>query len=110
MRRAAFSLAASPLGKIPLTSHGGSVALNVRRAQGYRQLRRLAVRRMSLSPLSASKRRRSMDPSILKTTSESEEDQTVDRKVSAPLDPSTLHILERCGDTRNEHNKIYKQK
>ena len=43
-----------------------------------------------------------MDPSILKTTSESEEDQTVDRKVSAPLDPSTLHISERRrGDTRN---------
>ena len=43
-----------------------------------------------------------MDPSILKTTSESEEDQTVDRKVSAPLDPSTLHITERRrGDTRN---------
>ena len=51
-----------------------------------------------------------MDPSILKTTSESEDDQTVDRKVSAPLDPSTLHILERFGDTRNEHDKIYKQK
>ena len=32
-----------------------------------------------------------MDPSILKTTSESEEDQTIDRKVLAPLDPSTLH-------------------
>ena len=43
-----------------------------------------------------------MDPSILKTTSESEEDQTVDRKVSAPLDPSTLHISERRrGDTHN---------
>ena len=43
-----------------------------------------------------------MDPSILKTTSESEEDQNVDRKVSAPLDPSTLHISERRrGDTRN---------
>ena len=43
-----------------------------------------------------------MDPSILKTTSESEEDQTVDRKVSAPLDPSTLHISERRrGDTSN---------
>ena len=48
------------------------------------------------------KRRRSMDPSILKTTSESEEDQTVDRKVSAPLDPCTLHITEpRREDTRN---------
>ena len=43
-----------------------------------------------------------MDPSISKTTSESEEDQSVDRKVSAPLDPSTLHITERRrGDTRN---------
>ena len=43
-----------------------------------------------------------MDPSILKTTSESEEDQTVDRKVSAPLDPWTLHITEpRREDTRN---------
>ena len=43
-----------------------------------------------------------MDPSILKTTSESEEDQTVDRKVSAPLDPWTLHITgRRREDTRN---------
>ena len=43
-----------------------------------------------------------MDPSILKTTSESEKDQTVDRKVSAPLDPWTLHITEpRREDTRN---------
>ena len=55
-----------------------------------------------MSPIFASKRRRSMDPSILKTTSESEEDQTVDRKVSAPLDPWTLHITERRReDTRN---------
>ena len=43
-----------------------------------------------------------MDPSILKTTLESEEDQTVDRKVSAPFDPWTLHITEcRREDTRN---------
>ena len=62
----------------------------------------LPVRRMSLSPISASKRRRSMDQCILKTTSESEEDQTVDTKVSVPLDPSTLHITEsRREDTRN---------
>ena len=57
-----------------------------------------AVRRMSLLAISASKRRHSIDQSTLKTTS----DQTVDRKVSAPLDPSTIHITERRReDTRN---------
>ncbi|XP_068670413.1 death-associated protein kinase 1-like isoform X1 [Montipora foliosa] len=52
----------------------------------------LAVRRMSLSPLFAGKRRSSMDPSILKSTAESEEDQMADRKVSAPVDPVGLSI------------------
>ena len=59
-----------------------------------------------------------MDPSILKTTSESEEDQTVDRKVSAPLDPWTLHITERrredtrnsCFDLNMALFKLYKQR
>lgn len=55
----------------------------------------LAVRRMSLSPLFAGKRRSSMDPSILKSTAESEEDQMADRKVSAPVDPAGLSIPNR---------------
>ena len=59
---------------------------------------------MSLSPLSGTKRRRSMDPSILKTTPEGEEDQTndADRKGSAPIDPSslTLPLSRRFGETR----------
>lgn len=50
---------------------------------------------MSLSPLFAAKRRRSMDPSILKSTSESEEEQTADRKVSVPIDPAGLSIPNR---------------
>lgn len=64
----------------------------------------LAVRRMSLSPLFGSKRRRSMDPSILSAASESEEDQhnEADRKVSAPIDPSGLTLPNRrVGETRN---------
>ena len=62
----------------------------------------LAVRRMSLSPLFAAKRRSSMDPSILASTSESEEDQVADRKVSAPIDPAGLGIpSRRHGETRN---------
>lgn len=60
---------------------------------------------MSLSPLSGAKRRRSMDPSILKTTPEGEEDQTndADRKGSAPIDPSslTLPLTRRFGETRS---------
>ena len=39
-----------------------------------------------------------MDPSILKTTLESEEDQTVDRKVSAPFDPG--HYISRSVDVK----------
>ncbi|XP_022795945.1 calcium/calmodulin-dependent protein kinase type IV-like isoform X2 [Stylophora pistillata] len=64
----------------------------------------LAVRRISLSPLFGSKRRRSMDPSILAAASESEEDQhnDVDRKVSAPVDPSELSLPNRrVGETRS---------
>ena len=65
----------------------------------------LAVRRMSLSPLSVAKRRSSMDPSILKTTPEGEEDQTndADRKGSEPIDPSslTLPLSRRFGETRS---------
>ncbi|KAL9966790.1 hypothetical protein ACROYT_G024910 [Oculina patagonica] len=66
----------------------------------------LAVRRMSLSPLlSAARRRRSMDPSILSAASENEEDQhnEADRKVSAPIDPSglTLPLGRRFGETRS---------
>ena len=62
----------------------------------------LAVRRMSLSPLFATKRRRSTDPSILKSTAEGEEDQVVDRKVSAPIDPAELNIPNRRhGETRS---------
>lgn len=65
----------------------------------------LAVRRMSLSPLFSAKRRRSMDPSILTTTNESEEDphNEADRKVSAPLDPSslTLPLGRRHGETHS---------
>ena len=60
---------------------------------------------MSLSPLSDTKRRRSMDPSILKTTPEGEEDQTndADRKVSAPVDPASLTLPpnRRFGETRS---------
>ena len=60
---------------------------------------------MSLSPLSVAKRRSSMDPSILKTTPEGEEDQTndADRKGSAPPDPSslTLPLGRRFGETRS---------
>ena len=60
---------------------------------------------MSLSPLSVAKRRRSMDPSILKTTPEGEEDQTndADRKGSAQTDPSslTLPFGRRIGETRS---------
>ena len=55
----------------------------------------LAVRRMSLSPLFAAKRRSSMDPSMLKSTAESEEEQIVDRKVSAPIDPAGLGLSSR---------------
>lgn len=65
----------------------------------------LAVRRMSLSPLSVAKRRSSMDPSILKTTPEGEEDQNsdADRKGSAPIDPSslTLPLSRRFVETRS---------
>lgn len=62
----------------------------------------LAVRRMSLSPLFAAKRRSSMDPKILKSTSESEEDQIVDRKASSPIDPAGLGLPNRRhGETRN---------
>ena len=65
----------------------------------------LAVRRMSLSPLSVGKRRRSMDPSILKTTPEGEDDESndADRKGSAPVDPSslTLPLSRRFGETRS---------
>jgi len=46
-----------------------------------------------------------MDPSILKTTPDGEEDQTneADRKVSAPVDPSslTLPLSRRFGETRS---------
>ena len=57
---------------------------------------------MSLSPLFATKRRRSLDPSILKSTAEGEEDQVVDRKVSAPIDPAELNIPHRRhGETRS---------
>ena len=55
----------------------------------------LAVRRISLSPLFAAKRRSSMDPSILKSAAESEEDKVVDRKVSEPIDPAGLSIPNR---------------
>ncbi|KAJ7380105.1 hypothetical protein OS493_010816 [Desmophyllum pertusum] len=64
----------------------------------------LAVRRMSLSPLFAAKRRRSMDPKLLKSASECEEEQynEVDRKTSSPLDPSSLTLPNRrFGETRN---------
>ncbi|XP_044165978.1 myosin light chain kinase, smooth muscle-like isoform X1 [Acropora millepora] len=62
----------------------------------------LAVRRMSLSPLFAAKRRSSMDPSILKSASESEEEHVVDRKVSEPIDPAGLSIPNRRhGETRS---------
>ena len=62
----------------------------------------LAVRRMSLSPLFAAKRRSSMDPSILKSASENEEDHVVDRKVSEPIDPVGLSIPNRRhGETRS---------
>ena len=57
---------------------------------------------MSLSPLFAAKRRRSMDPSILKSTSESDEEQAADRKVSVPIDPAGLSIPNRRhGETRS---------
>lgn len=59
---------------------------------------------MSLSPLFAAKRRRSMDPKLLKSASECEEDQynEVDRKTSSPLDPSSLTLPNRrFGETRN---------
>ena len=59
---------------------------------------------MSLSPLFAAKRRRSMDPKLLKSASECEEDQynEVDRKTSSPLDPSGLTLPNRrFGETRN---------
>lgn len=62
----------------------------------------LAVRRMSLSPLFSAKRRSSMDPSILASTSESEEDQVADRKVSEPIDPASIGIpSRRLGETRS---------
>ena len=62
----------------------------------------LAVRRISLSPLFAAKRRSSMDPSILKSAAESEEDKVVDRKVSEPIDPAALSIPNRRhGETRS---------
>ena len=43
-----------------------------------------------------------MDPSILKSTSESEEEQTADRKVSVPIEPAGLSIPNRRhGDARS---------